>query len=140
MILLANFSISEICHCLVWIAAKLADRSPVLVPALFSQETSLHSLLFLSPLSSERHILWKMLVWDADKSSLTCADNTILLQLGSTYEGQTPEEKGRYISGLKKIIAGMRDRNLKDISAVASEIVAYRTQFLGDRSRILTDL
>ena len=74
---------------------------------------------------------------EANKGTLTVADNNILLQLGSVHEGQTPEEKERYIHGLKKIIAGMRDRNLKDVAAVAAEIVAYRAQFLGDRFRVL---
>ena len=71
---------------------------------------------------------------------LTTTDNTILLQLGSVQEGSTPEEKEAYISGLKDIITNMRSRNLKDVSAVLAEIVAYRARFLGDKSRVLTNL
>ena len=71
---------------------------------------------------------------------LTLAGNTILLQLGSVHEGTTTEEKQTYINGLKQTISGMRDRKVKDVSALASEIVAYRASFLGDSSRILTNV
>ena len=71
---------------------------------------------------------------------LTLADNNILLELGSVHEGTTKQEQQGYIDGLKQIISGMRDRNLKDVSAVASEIVAYRANFLGDASRVLTSI
>ena len=62
----------------------------------------------------------------------------ILVQLGSTNEGNTPEEKNAYVSGLKRIIHNMRERRITDFNTVAQEITAYRSSFLGDSSRVLT--
>ena len=76
----------------------------------------------------------------ANRGILTFTDNNLLLQLGSVHEGSTQEEKESYIAGLKKMISGMRDKNLRDVTAIALEIVAFRSEFLGDPSRVLTNL
>ena len=67
-------------------------------------------------------------------------DNNLLLQLGSVHEGTTQQEKEAYINGLKQMIAGMRDKNLRNVSQIASEISGYRSRFLADPTRILTNL
>jgi DNA-directed RNA polymerase specialized sigma54-like protein len=59
------------------------------------------------------------------------------MQLGSTREGQTDEQKSAYIEGLKQIISDLKSRNNIDLETVAKEIVAYRSSFLGDPSRTL---
>ncbi len=61
----------------------------------------------------------------------------ILVQMGSVQEGRTPAEVKQYIAGLKQIIQEMRGRKVNDFNTVASEIAAYRTRFLGDKSRVL---
>jgi hypothetical protein len=76
----------------------------------------------------------------ADLDHLTHTDNNILLQLGSVQEGSSQEEKESYINGLRQMISGMRDKNLRDVTTIASEIVAYRSRFLQDPSRVLTNL
>ena len=76
----------------------------------------------------------------ADLVFLTTTDNNLLLQLGSVQEGSSKEERDAYIFGLRQMISGMRDKNLKDITAIASEIVAYRSRFLNDSSRVLTNI
>ena len=62
----------------------------------------------------------------------------VLVQMGSEHEGNTQAEKDSYVSGLKQVIQDMRGRKVKDFNTVASEITAYRRDFLGDPSRILT--
>ncbi|RMJ27362.1 hypothetical protein PHISP_01742 [Aspergillus sp. HF37] len=57
--------------------------------------------------------------------------------MGSLREGKTPEEKDRYLAGLKQIINDMRRGSVKDLISVAREIAAYRRRFLEDPSRIL---
>jgi len=64
----------------------------------------------------------------------------ILVQLGSTREGTTPEEEQNYVSGLKQMIYGMRSKHITDFELVAKEIAGYRSSFLGDSSRVLTNI
>ena len=64
----------------------------------------------------------------------------ILGQLESIREGTTHEEQKNYVSGLEKIIYGMRSKHITDFERVAKEIATYRSSFLGDSSRVLTHL
>lgn len=57
--------------------------------------------------------------------------------MGSLREGKTPEERDKYIEGLKEIINDMRRDKVKDFSTVATEIAAYRRRFLQDPSRVV---
>lgn len=70
-------------------------------------------------------------------SVVDLTDDKILVQMGSLREGKTPEEKDRYIAGLKQIINDMRRDKVKDFNTVATEIAAYRRRFLQDPSRVL---
>ncbi|KAJ5958474.1 uncharacterized protein N7479_005624 [Penicillium vulpinum] len=69
---------------------------------------------------------------------LTSTDDKILVQMGSVREGQTEEEKEKYLAGLKEIINDLRRDKVKDFNTVASEIAAYRRRFLQDPSRVLS--
>ena len=55
-------------------------------------------------------------------------------------EGRTEEERQEYVSGLKRAINEMQKKNMNDVDSVAAEIVAYRRRFLGDSSRVVTNL
>ncbi|KAJ5775658.1 uncharacterized protein N7511_000669 [Penicillium nucicola] len=68
---------------------------------------------------------------------MTLSDDKILVQMGAVREGETEEEKERYIVGLKEIINDMRRDKVKDFDTVAAEIAAYRRRFLKDPSRVL---
>ena len=57
--------------------------------------------------------------------------------MGNQREGESPEEKERFLEGLKEMINTMQRDQVKDFSTVASEIAAYRRRFLSDPSRIL---
>ncbi|KAI9828215.1 MAG: hypothetical protein M1819_004592 [Sarea resinae] len=65
------------------------------------------------------------------------SDDMILVQMGAVQEGQTPEEREQYVSGLKQIIHEMRGRKVNDFNTVASELALYRSRFLHDKSRVL---
>ncbi|KAJ5536695.1 hypothetical protein N7513_009881 [Penicillium frequentans] len=69
---------------------------------------------------------------------MTLSDDKILIEMGSVREGETEEEKEKYLAGLKEIINEMRRDKVKDFSTVAAEIAAYRRRFLQDPSRVLS--
>ncbi|CAG7919220.1 unnamed protein product [Penicillium olsonii] len=69
---------------------------------------------------------------------ISLSDDKILIQMGSTREGQTEEEKETYLAGLKEIINDLRRDKVKDFNTVATEIAAYRRRFLQDPSRVLS--
>ncbi|KAL1971004.1 hypothetical protein VTN77DRAFT_2838 [Rasamsonia byssochlamydoides] len=68
---------------------------------------------------------------------MVLTDDKILVQMGSLREGKTPEERDKYIEGLKQIINDMRRDKVKDFNTVATEIAAYRRRFLQDPSRVV---
>lgn len=72
----------------------------------------------------------------ADKASLLCTDDQILLQLGA-YEGLAASEKEEYITGLKALLTDFRNRKVKDFDTISQGIVEYRTKFQNDKSKIL---
>ncbi|KAK7419518.1 hypothetical protein QQX98_003287 [Neonectria punicea] len=63
-------------------------------------------------------------------------DDQILLQLGAygNYEG---EQKQNYITGLRDLLTGFRNRKIKDFQAISDGIIEYRSQFHGDKTKIL---
>lgn len=63
-----------------------------------------------------------------------------MIELGSVHEGKDNEEEQAYVSGLRQAITELRSKGTTDITAAASEIVAYRARFLNDPTRILTCL
>lgn len=52
-------------------------------------------------------------------------------------EGSTPEEKDKYINGLRSLIFDLRKREIKDLDAIAEAISQYRLEFLDDASKVL---
>lgn len=68
---------------------------------------------------------------------LTLPDETVLLQMGAVPPDLKAQEAQAYRDGLRQVIQNIRERKVKDCSAVASEIAAYRTKFLGDEHKIL---
>ncbi|KZF23059.1 hypothetical protein L228DRAFT_283117 [Xylona heveae TC161] len=69
---------------------------------------------------------------------MNLSDDMILVQMGAAQEGQTQEERQHYVEGLKQVIHDMRGRNVNDFNIVASELAAYRSRFLNDKSRVLS--
>ncbi|OAX83480.1 hypothetical protein ACJ72_02150 [Emergomyces africanus] len=68
---------------------------------------------------------------------MTLSDDKILHEMGSLREGKTPEERDKYIEGLKQTISDMRRDKVKDLNTIATEIAGYRRRFLRDPSRVL---
>ncbi|KAI9664301.1 MAG: hypothetical protein M1829_005856 [Trizodia sp. TS-e1964] len=65
------------------------------------------------------------------------SEDNVLVQMGSINEGQGDLDRATYTSGLAEIIQSMRAQKIKDFATVAAQIVAYRSSFLKDPSRIL---
>jgi hypothetical protein len=63
-------------------------------------------------------------------------DDKILLELGDA-AGYSDEEKPRFVSGLRCVLQELRNNKTKDFQTIAASIAAYRTEFLGDPSRVL---
>ncbi|KAH8677084.1 hypothetical protein BGZ61DRAFT_457579 [Ilyonectria robusta] len=68
--------------------------------------------------------------------NMKAPDDQILLQLGAygNYEG---EQKQKYITGLRDLLTGFRNRKIKDFQAISEGIIEYRAQFHGDKTKIL---
>ncbi|KAK7425804.1 hypothetical protein QQZ08_007653 [Neonectria magnoliae] len=68
--------------------------------------------------------------------NMKAPDDQILLQLGAygNYEG---EQKQKYITGLRDLLTGFRNRKIKDFQAISDGIIEYRSQFHGDKTKIL---
>ncbi|KAK5656342.1 hypothetical protein OQA88_4722 [Cercophora sp. LCS_1] len=69
-------------------------------------------------------------------ADITIPDDQILVELGSA-DDFTGEEKSRFIQGLREVLAEFRVNKVKDFHTIARGIVAYRTRFRGDKSKIL---
>jgi len=63
-------------------------------------------------------------------------DDAVLTALGSPEEfvGERREE---FCRGLKEVLVNLRMRKIRDFDVIAKEIVAHRTSFLGDKSKVL---
>lgn len=75
---------------------------------------------------------------NADHRAVNLDRRQYSVQMGAPQEGQTEEEKHKYVAGLKEIINDLRRDKVKDFNTVASEIAAYRRRFLQDPSRVLS--
>lgn len=64
------------------------------------------------------------------------ADDAVLTALGSPEEFSA-EQRDRFCQGLRGVLTDLRARKIKDFDVIAAEIVAHRSQFLGDNSKIL---
>ena len=76
-------------------------------------------------------------VHELTQDLLTSTDDMVLVQMGAIPEGLTSEEGDHYANGLRRIIQEIRGRKVRDFNVVASEITAYRAQFLADTSKLL---
>jgi len=74
-------------------------------------------------------------VWSV---KLTCsvADDAVLTALGSPDEF-TGEQREKFCEGLRQVLMDLRVRKIRDFDIIASEIVAHRSKFLGDKSKVL---
>ncbi len=64
------------------------------------------------------------------------ADDAILVQLGNS-AGYSEEDKPKFVAGLRNVLQKLREKKTRDFQVIASEIAAYRTRFLGDKSKVL---
>jgi hypothetical protein len=73
------------------------------------------------------------------KLTFSLADDAVLTALGSPDEF-TGEQREKFCNGLRQVLMGLRVRKIRDFDIIASEIVAHRSKFLGDKSKILAVL
>ncbi|KAK3365097.1 hypothetical protein B0T24DRAFT_652237 [Lasiosphaeria ovina] len=68
--------------------------------------------------------------------SINVADDQILLELGKADE-YSGEQKSRFIQGLRDLLQNFRTNKVKDFDTIARGIIEFRTNFLGDKSKVL---
>lgn len=68
---------------------------------------------------------------------LNPTDDKILAQLVHEPAIKDPEQQEQFRAGLRNLISSLRERSIKDFNTLAKEIIAYRQDFLGDKSKIL---
>ncbi|KAK4145038.1 uncharacterized protein C8A04DRAFT_11009 [Dichotomopilus funicola] len=68
--------------------------------------------------------------------SIGAADDQILLELGNS-DDYSSEQKGRFIQGLRELLQKFKADKVKDFDTIASGIIRYRSEFLGDNSKVL---
>ena len=61
------------------------------------------------------------------------------MELGKS-DDFTGDRRNAFVAGLKEVLQSVRARKIRDFNAIAKEIIEYRQQFLGDKSRILASL
>ncbi|GME49363.1 protein red1 [Neofusicoccum parvum] len=69
--------------------------------------------------------------------AMSISEDKILVQLGIVNPGRTPEEQEQWRVGLKQVLKGLREDNVRDAESVAAAITKYRREFLQDPSRVL---
>jgi len=62
--------------------------------------------------------------------------DAVLTALGSPDEF-TGEQREKFCEGLRQVLMDLRVRKIRDFDIIASEIVAHRSKFLGDTSKVL---
>lgn len=90
--------------------------------------------LFPSYFSLYQYVSRRFFSAEANLAPLTAIDDMVLVQLGEAPEDVSQQEYG---SGLQQVIQHLRNKKVKDFNTVASEITAYRAQFLRDSSKVL---
>ncbi|KAH7311928.1 hypothetical protein BKA65DRAFT_517832 [Rhexocercosporidium sp. MPI-PUGE-AT-0058] len=66
-------------------------------------------------------------------------DDAVLTALGSPEEFKG-EQRDRFCAGLRRVLLDLRLRKIRDFDVIASEIIAHRANFLGDKSKVLAAL
>ncbi|KAK5076669.1 hypothetical protein LTR64_005851 [Lithohypha guttulata] len=67
--------------------------------------------------------------------SLPLSDDKILVQMSSANDIGDKEQKDAYLIGLKKVIADLREKGVKDFAEVANALSRYRRQWMQSQSR-----
>ncbi|KAK4232387.1 protein red1 [Podospora fimiseda] len=68
--------------------------------------------------------------------SVEVPENQILLELGNADHVPVDQKPG-FINGLRDLLKGFKTNKVKDFDVIARGIIEYRSQFLGDRSKVL---
>ena len=74
-------------------------------------------------------------VWCVELT-FSVTDDAVLTALGSPDEF-TGEQRDKFCAGLRQVLMDLRVRKIRDFEIIASEIVAHRSKFLGDKSKVL---
>ena len=64
------------------------------------------------------------------------SDEQILVELGRS-DQYTGEQKDRFIQGLRELLQDFRANQVRDFDTIANGIMAFRSRFLGDKTKIL---
>ena len=75
--------------------------------------------------------------FQADVGFLTITDDKILLDLGARPECLSPQDQVKYTNDLRNVIQDIRNRKIRDLNVVASEIATYRTRFIEANAKLL---
>jgi hypothetical protein len=67
---------------------------------------------------------------------LWSVEDTILSTLGSPEEFPA-DQQHKFREGLRQVLTGLRSRKVRDFDTIAAEVVAHRSKFLGDPSKVL---
>ena len=62
-----------------------------------------------------------------------CADDKILVQMSSANDLKDKDQRDAYLLGLKKVIASLRGRGVKEFSEVANALSTYRREWMQAR-------
>ena len=62
----------------------------------------------------------------------------VLVELGTSNPGNTPEDRQRWNDGLRAVLKELRQNNIKDPNGIAIEISRFRRQFFHDDFRVVT--
>ncbi|SPQ19097.1 6cf46192-8b88-45a0-9851-93acb9407b0f [Thermothielavioides terrestris] len=68
--------------------------------------------------------------------AISAPDDQILVELGNADE-YSGEEKSRFIQGLRELLQKFRADKVKDFDTIARGIIEFRSQLLGDKSKVL---
>jgi hypothetical protein len=64
------------------------------------------------------------------------ADDTILSTLGTPEEFPADQQQ-KFREGLRQVLIDLRLRKVGDFDTIAAEVLAHRSRFLGDPSKVL---
>ncbi|KAK4102901.1 hypothetical protein N658DRAFT_514997 [Parathielavia hyrcaniae] len=68
--------------------------------------------------------------------SISPPDDQILLELGNP-DDYSGEQKSRFIQGLRELLQKFKAEKVKDFNTIARGIIEFRSQLLGDKSKVL---
>ncbi|KAK4245591.1 hypothetical protein C7999DRAFT_16201 [Corynascus novoguineensis] len=68
--------------------------------------------------------------------TISAPDDQILLELGNS-DDLSDEQKSGFIKGLRELLQKFKADKVRDFDTIARGIVEFRTQFLGDKSKVL---